>query len=111
MNEHNPRIKIGFSGVFLPEVIYHSLGRPDRIVIAVDEVHKAFQIQQSDFGYKPKIRAHVDGAKVYQFLNASRPKRKISYYIGNLPLGLYRPLGGGIFEYDIDQPPTVRDNN
>jgi hypothetical protein len=99
MDEHNPRVKITRTGVYLPEVIYASLGRPDKTTIAVDEVHKAMKIEASDFGYKVKPLKYTDGTVSYQAITA-QSTHKIDRYVGKLPLGLYKPLGGGIFEYD-----------
>ena len=100
-NEHDPRVKVTASGIYLPEPIYAELNRPERTIIAVDEENNAFKVETTKYGYLTRKNMYKDGRANYQILVAAPNKdRDIHYYIGKLPIGLYKSIGGGIFEYD-----------
>ena len=101
IDQRNPLVKVTQSGVYVPETIYTELGRPERTIVAIDEGNKAFKIEPSEFGYKVRKNDYADGQANYQVITASPANdRGMDYYLGKLPMGLYKPIGGGIFEYD-----------
>lgn len=98
---HNPMLTLTRWALYMPEVIFDNLGRPATIAISVDVKSRAIQLSEEKregYGWRIHKRGLKDNKESYRVGTVKTPERYAAIY-GTLPVGKYRPVDNGIFEY------------
>lgn len=93
------QLRVTPHGLYFGDKVYDAIGRPPKIGVSVDRHGQSIQLDPlgSDSpidGWKPNRYTMVSGEAQYRLRVARSP------LFNQMPIGIYYPIGGGIFAFN-----------
>lgn len=96
----NGQLKITSYGIYFGEKTYEELGKPARIGVSVDRKNKLIMLEprgeenRTNSWAPAKYLSKTTGTMIYRLRSTKSP------LVVALPLGIYYPIGGGVFAFN-----------
>lgn len=111
-DENNPRLLLTKSGLYLGEPIYQELGAPKKLNVEIDRQKKAFRLVavteetalKDAYSIRKFMTSPQTGSVPYYLAFTAHMRRRSTnpkfLLFQGLPFGVYKPVGGNIFELE-----------